>query len=102
MILSTDAKTVPVVGKRWMEVAMKWVGWFSAACVGMVFAVLLLIWASGGFAGPGLTGNGLAAMLLGVVISTGLGVGLMALVFYSNRSRQDEAVHNVGLTTKPR
>jgi hypothetical protein len=37
-------------------------------------------------------------MILGVVITTGVGVGLMALIFHSNRTRQDEAVHHLGPT----
>ena len=36
-----------------------------------------------------MTGAGYAAMALGVVATLALGIGLMALVFYSNRSGRD-------------
>jgi quinol-cytochrome oxidoreductase complex cytochrome b subunit len=36
--------------------------------------------------------NGIAAMLAGVGLSIGLGVGLMALVFHSHRSGHDDEV----------
>ena len=78
---------------------MKWVAWFSAGCAGMVFAVLFILWGFNGFEGLGLSGHGLAALILGVVISTGVGVGLMALIFHSNRTQQDETVHNLTLTS---
>ena len=79
---------------------MRWVIWFSAGCAGMVAAVLFLLWAASGFSGLGVSGHGLAALILGVLVSTGVGVGLMALIFYSNRSQQDEAVHHVTLVHK--
>jgi predicted transporter len=37
--------------------------------------------------------HGWIALTLGVVLSIILGAGLMALMFYSNRSGHDEAVH---------
>ncbi|MCW3473973.1 hypothetical protein [Limobrevibacterium gyesilva] len=41
----------------------------------------------------GLSGNVLIALILGIVLTTALGVALMGLVFYSDRSDQDEAVY---------
>ncbi len=81
---------------------MRWVAWFSAGCVGMVLGVLFLVWALNGFSDLGVSGHGLVAMILGVVITTGVGVGLMALIFHSNRSHQDETVHHVGVISNPR
>ena len=37
--------------------------------------------------------HGMLALVLGVTISLALGVGLMALVFYSSRSGHDERAH---------
>ena len=42
----------------------------------------------------GLSGHGIAAVVLGVTFSVLLAVGLMALVFYSNRSGQDDEAHH--------
>jgi hypothetical protein len=81
---------------------MRWVAWFSAGCGGMVLAVLALVWAFNGFSDLGVSGHGLAAMILGVVITTGVGVGLMALIFHSSRVEQDEAVHHLRVTSNPR
>ncbi|WP_019962288.1 hypothetical protein [Woodsholea maritima] len=41
-----------------------------------------------------MTWHGYLALFLGVVISLGLGGGLMALSFYSSRSGWDEAAHD--------
>ena len=81
---------------------MRWVLWFSAGCVGMVLAVLFLAWAINGFSDLGVSGHGLVAMILGVVVTTGVGVGLMALIFHSNRTQQDETVHHLGVISDPR
>jgi hypothetical protein len=66
----------------------------------MVLAVLFLLWAFNDFESLGLSGHGLAALILGVLISTGVGVGLMALIFHSNRTHQDETVHNLVVTSR--
>lgn len=39
----------------------------------------------------GMTTYGSVAMVLGVIVALGLGFGLMALMFYSNRKGYDEA-----------
>jgi hypothetical protein len=75
----------------------RWIVIFATASTGAVAGVLFLIWAMNGFvslASLGLSGNILVALILGIVLSTGLGVGLMGLVFYSDRSDQDEAVYH--------
>ena len=46
------------------------------------------IWASD--AGPPMPASGYVAMALGVVFSLVVGIGLMALVFYSHRHGYDE------------
>jgi hypothetical protein len=69
---------------------MKWIVTYSLASVGAIAAILGLLWAANGFTTGGLSGHGIAAVTLGVTISVLLAVGLMALVFYSNRSGRDE------------
>jgi hypothetical protein len=70
---------------------------FAGACVGAIAAVLLVIWATVGFAGLGLSGHGVVAITMGIIFSTAIAIALMALIFYSNRSDQDETVHNAGV-----
>ena len=72
---------------------MKWAVWFIPACFLGIGAVLLVVWLSGGFQGTGLNVNIALALALGILFSSLLGVGLMALIFYSNRSGQDEEAH---------
>ena len=66
---------------------------FAVGCAAGVFVLLLVVWALGGFGAMGLDASGVAALLIGVVLTTLLGVGLMALVFFSARE-QDEAVYH--------
>ena len=67
---------------------------FSAACLGFIALVLLVIWVMGGFENAHLSLAGWIAYGLGVVLTSVLGVGLMALVFYSDRSGRDESAGN--------
>ena len=69
---------------------MKWVINYSLMCVGAIVAVLAVLWASNGFSTGGLSGHGIAAIVLGVTLSVLLAVALMALVFYSNRSGRNQ------------
>ena len=75
----------------------RWITIFSTTCVGAVVIVLFIIWAMSGFvslASQGLHGAVLIALILGIILTTALGVALMGLVFYSDRSNQDEAVYH--------
>ena len=63
-----------------------------AGTAALIVAVVLATWALGGFAG--MSGAGDVALILGIAATLSLGIGLMALVFYSSRSEQDEAVHH--------
>jgi hypothetical protein len=78
-----------------MEVTMqadvrRFVFWSSAT----ILLLLLATWVFGGF--EGLSAVGVFSLLVGVVVAVGLGVGLMALVFYSNRTERDEAAYRLG------
>lgn len=67
---------------------------FAVICVAMAGAIAAIIWAAGGFDAGALSGNGLAALIIGSVLSLLLTVVLMGLVFYSNRSDVDRDVHD--------
>lgn len=73
---------------------MRWVLGFSGLCLGLLAGVLLALWMLNGFSGFGLSVHGTIALVLGVVFTSALAVVLMALVFYSSRSGQDDAVHD--------
>jgi hypothetical protein len=60
----------------------------AAAAVACVAAFVAALWAELGDAE--MSAAGWAAMLLGMVVTLGLGFGLMALVFYSNRRGYDD------------
>ena len=68
---------------------MKWTLTYSLACTGAIGAVLVLAWVFGGFDTEGVSTNGIVAMVLGTIFTVLVGVGLMALIVYSNRSGQD-------------
>ena len=73
---------------------MRWVGLFATLCLAMVGATLFMLWVVNDFNGLGVRGHVLAALLLGVVFTTLVGVGLMTLVFWSNRHQRDELAYN--------
>ena len=56
----------------------------------VVAAVLLLAWAVNGFDFSELSTQGVIAIVAGTTFTVLLAVGLMALVFYSNRSGRDD------------
>ncbi len=65
---------------------------FSLACLGFIALIMLAVLAMGGAELLDDIGvNGWIAFTLGVVVTSALGVGLMALVFYSDRSGRDES-----------
>jgi hypothetical protein len=53
-----------------------------------------LAWATGGFVG--LSGKGVVALTLGFLLTMGLAIGLMALVFFSDRSGRDDEANRAG------
>jgi hypothetical protein len=68
-----------------------------ARIVGGAFALtavlLFVAWVAGAFVG--LSGHGIAALILGTVFSMALGIGLMVAVFASSRSGHDETISDV-------
>ena len=75
---------------------------FSAACLGLIALVLLVIWIMGGFENVHLSLAGWIAYVLGVVLTSVLGVALMALVFYSDRSGRDASAGELRREADPR
>jgi hypothetical protein len=73
---------------------MKWAVWFSVLCIGIVAAVLALLWFFGVFGNLGLSIHGVIALFIGVSLTIVVGVGLMALVFYSGRSHHDDLIRH--------
>jgi hypothetical protein len=77
------------------EVQMSgWVRNFTLSCVGLLAFVYLALWAFNGFHGIGLDLQAMIALTLGTIVTAALGVGLMGLVFYSDRSGQDDRVRD--------
>ncbi len=74
---------------------MRWVVKFVLACNLAVVMVLVIAWAAGGFAYVGVHGGAAIAFAVGVVIACEFLIALMALLFYSDRSGQDEAAYHV-------
>jgi hypothetical protein len=72
------------------EAPVKWVIWFILACLGGIAIVLGLAWAFGWLGGLARNLDVGIAAVLGILVSSALGAGLMALMFYSNRSGIDE------------
>lgn len=72
---------------------MRWVVCFTAACSAIVLAALAALWFSGVFGDLGLSLHGTIALFIGITLTTLVGVGLMALLFYSDRSRHDDLVN---------
>ena len=71
---------------------MKWSLTYSLACSGAIGALLAIAGLFGGFDTEGVSTHGIIAIVLGTMFTVLVGVGLMALIFYSNRSGRDETV----------
>lgn len=60
------------------------------ALLGLALVILYEGWGiAGGEGGGSMSTSGWIAMILGIVATLGLGIGLMALVFYSSRQGRD-------------
>ena len=67
---------------------------FALTSGAAILLILLATWAFGGF--EGLSPVGVFSLLLGVIVSVGVGVGLMLLSVHSNRSKRDDTVYRLG------
>ena len=72
-----------------MKPALNWVAAVIAAAVVLIIGIVIAAeWT--GIGDSDISGAGWLAMGLGVIVTLALGVGLMALVFISNRRGYDE------------
>ena len=68
---------------------IRWAVGFVVMCSVLLGGALFVIWAASGFGDLGVSGHGLVALILGILLTSGLGIVLMALSFYSDRSGTD-------------
>jgi len=73
---------------------LKWIVSYSLICIAAIVGVLGFVWALNGFDTGGVSTHGMIAIVLGTTFTVLIAVGLMALVFHSNRSGQDERAHH--------
>jgi len=66
--------------------------WIAAVCAVLVVAAIVVVAAVnwGDIGDTGIDTNGWIALVLGVLVTLALGIGLMALVFISNRRGYDD------------
>ena len=69
---------------------MTWIVKYCLICVGAIVGVLAFVWMLTGFDTEGVSTHGLVAIVLGTTFTVVVAVGLMALIFYSNRSGLDD------------
>jgi len=76
-------------GRTAVKPALNWVAVVIAAVVVLIIGIVIAAeWT--GIGDSDISGAGWLAMGLGVIVTLALGVGLMALVFISNRRGYDE------------
>lgn len=73
---------------------LPWIARFLIISACGVAVGVALFWILLGFGSLGLDPTATVAAILGITFTVGVGIGLMALVFYSDRSGQDDAAWN--------
>ena len=68
---------------------------FVVACNGFLAVALAVAWAAGAFAYLGVNSGIATDIVVGLVVASEVAIALMALVFYSEESGQDEAAYHV-------
>jgi hypothetical protein len=74
---------------------------FFIACAAVLVAVVLALALLVSFVDLGLSGHGIAAVFIGAILSVGLSMLLMGLLFASHRSGHDAEVDRRDLSKKP-
>src|SRR5262245_27060445 len=87
---STSHPASPSIQPAAGDAATKWVVNYSLACIGAFVGLLAFMWALSGFDFSGVSTAGLVAIICGTAFMVLVTVGLMGLVFYSDRSGQDD------------
>jgi hypothetical protein len=82
---------------------MKTGSWITIAVLLALFAAAIWLGYEGWTMDQGvhMSTNGYIAMTLGIVFSLVIGIGLMALIFYSSRARYDDPPHLSGKHQNP-
>ncbi|WP_417451962.1 hypothetical protein [Kordiimonas sp.] len=75
---------------------------FVAALIGLGAAAYWAMYVFGKIDGVTLSGHGVAAMVIGLVLTLVVGFGLMALLFFSNKHGHDDEVHNLSQNVSDR
>jgi len=88
LFLSPREVLPAAVFSQWQ--GLNWTARFCIVCFAAVAAIVALCWIAFGFGSLGLDPTATVAAVLGISVTAGLGIGLMALVFYSNRSGRDD------------
>jgi hypothetical protein len=70
--------------------AIRWLIGYAITTLSGIALVLLALWGMDGFQGFNLDAGATAAVVVGIAVTSALGVGLMGLVFYSDRINVDE------------
>ena len=68
---------------------------FVLGCNAVLAIALVGAWIAGAFAYLGVNGGIAIAIVVGLVVASEVAIGLMALIFYSEESGQDEAAYHV-------
>lgn len=67
---------------------------YATVCAGIFALVVIALALLVAFVDLGLSVHGIIALFIGAILTTGLAMGLMALVFLSDRGGRDADVHN--------
>jgi len=74
---------------------------YAVVCAGVMVVVVVGLILLVSFADLGLSGHGIAALLIGAVVTVALAMVLMGLVFLSDRGGRDADVHEAGSGRSP-
>jgi hypothetical protein len=79
----------------------RWVLAYSLSSAALIGFVCVALWAFNDFKGLDISWHGMAALIAGCVLVSGLSIGLMAAVFWSHRGGHDESAHDLNTGRKP-
>ena len=75
---------------------MSWLKTYIAICASILLLIIVALILLVTFGDMGLSGNGIAALFIGVIATVLLTMILMGLVFVSNRGGRDATVYDAG------
>jgi hypothetical protein len=71
---------------------VRWLLIYAGTCTLLVGVAFGALWAFEGDGALGLSLHGIIALVLAIVLTSAVGIGLMALLFHSSRSGHDDEV----------